>query len=176
MNVMATTTVREKNYRIDFDRMTLIMTADFASKAYDPTTPEYEILVRLKKDFPDLKVERKTHRKPTSYTTSKSGEKFYNNPYKGITYDNMKRFIATVDDEKKTYAKEYDRVYDYALGMGKKRAHAIVAGWFVEQFPKYRTDPFFYYNNDNRPNIIPFKPKTAEEGSQVEQAPTGTDG
>lgn len=43
---MATTTVRDKNYRIDFARMTLIMTADFASKAYDPTTPEYEILVR----------------------------------------------------------------------------------------------------------------------------------
>jgi hypothetical protein len=88
----------------------------------------------------------------------------------------MNRFIATVDDEKKTYAKEYDRVYDYALGKGKKRAHAMVAGWFVEQFPKYRTDPFFYYNNDNRPNIIPFKPKTTEEGSQAELAPTGTDG
>ena len=71
---------------------------------------------------------------------------------------------------------EYDCVYSYAQGMGKKRAHAIVAGWFVEQFPKYRTDPFFYYNNDNRPNIIPFKPKTTEEGSQAELAPTGTDG
>lgn len=173
---MATTTMRDKNYRIDFARMALIMTADFAEKAYNPTTPEYEILVRLKKDFPDLKVERKTHSKPTSYTTSKSKEKFYHNPYKGITYDNMKRFIATVDDENKTYKKEYDRVYDYALGMGKKRAHAIVAGWFVEQFPKYRTDPFYYYNNDNRPNIIPFNPKTAEEDSQAELAPTGTEG
>ena len=171
---MATTTMRDKNYRIDFSRMTLIMTADFAEKAYDPETPEYEILKRLKKDFPDLKVERKTHSKPTSYTTSKSGEKFYHNPYKGITYDNMKRFIATVDDEKKTYEKEYERVYNYALGMGKKRAHAIVAGWFVEQFPKYRKEPFFYYNN--RPTLIPFNPKTVEEGSQAELAHTGTDG
>lgn len=173
---MATIAVRDKNYRIDFARMTLIMTADFAEKAYDPTTPEYEILVRLKKDFPDLKIERKTHSKPTSYTTSKSKEKFYNNPYKGITYDNMKRFIKTVDDKNGTYKKEYDRVYDYALGMGKKRAHAIVAGWFVEQFPKYRTDPFYYYSTDNRPNIIHFTPKTTEEGSQAELAPTGTDG
>lgn len=173
---MATINKKNMNYRIDFARMTLIMTADFADKAYDPETPEYETLVRLKKDFPDLKVERKTHSKPTSYTTSKSGEKFYNNPYKGITYDNMKRFIATVDDKKGSYAVEYDRVYNYALGMGKKRAHAIVAGWFVEQFPKYRTDPFYYYNNDNRPNIIPFNPKTVEEGSQAELAPTGTEG
>lgn len=173
---MATTTMRDKNYRIDFARMALIMTADFAEKAYNPETPEYEILKRLKKDFPDLKIERKTHSKPTSYTTSKSGEKFYHNPYKGITYDNMKRFIATVDDKNGSYKKEYDRVYDYAQGMGKKRAHAIVAGWFVEQFPEYRTDPFFYYNNDNRPNIIPFNPKTVEEDSQAELAPTGTEG
>lgn len=176
MNVMATTKKGDKNYRIDFARMTLIMTADFADKAYDPETPEYEVLKRLKKDFPDLKIERKTHSKPTSYTTSKSKEKFYHNPYKGITYDNMKRFIDTVDDKKGSYAAEYDRVYNYALGMGKKRAHAIVAGWFVEQFPKYRTDPFYYYNNNNRPNIIPFNPKTVEEGSQAELAPTGTEG
>ena len=68
---MATSCVRNKNYRIDFDRMTLIMTADFADKAYDPTTPEYETLVRLKTDFPDLKVERKTHSTPAFYKTTK---------------------------------------------------------------------------------------------------------
>ena len=167
------TTKNEKNYRIDFESMTLIMTADFAAKAYDPESTEYKILQRLKKDFPDLKVERKTHRKPTSYTTSKSNEKFYHNPYKDITRDNMERFIATVDDKNDTYKKEYDRVYSYALGMGKKRAYSIVAGWFLDQFPKYRTDPFYYYRN--RPALIPFKPKTVEEGSQAELSPTGTE-
>ena len=170
---MATTKKNEKNYRIDFASMTLIMTADFAAKAYDHESTEYKILQRLKKDFPDLKVERKTHRKPTSYTTSKSNEKFYHNPYKDITRDNMERFIATVDDKNGTYKKEYDRVYSYALGMGKKRAYSIVAGWFLDQFPKYRTDPFYYYRN--RPALIPFKPKTVEEGSQAELSPTGTE-
>ena len=171
---MAKISKREMNYRIDFESMILIMTADFAAKAYDPESTEYKILQRLKKDFPDLKVERKTHRKPNSYTTSKSNEKFYHNPYKDITRDNMERFIATVDDKNGTYKKEYDRVYSYALGMGKKRAYSIVAGWFLDQFPKYRTDPFYYYRN--RPALIPFKPKTVEEGSQAELPPTGTDG
>ena len=171
---MATSNVHDKNYRIDFARMTLILTADFAAKAYDPESTEYKILQRLKKDFPDLKVERKTHRKPTSYTTSKSNEKFYHNPYKDITRDNMERFIATVDDKNGTYKKEYDRVYDYAQGMGKKRAHAIVAGWFVEQFPEYRTDPFYYYRN--RPTLIPFNPTSVDDSSQTDLAPTGTEG
>ena len=173
MNVMATRCVRNKNYRIDFDRMTLIMTADFADKAYDPATPEYETLVRLKTDFPDLKVERKTHSTPAFYKTTKSNEKFYHNPYKGITIKNMERFIAAVDDKEGTYKKEYDRVYAFAQEMGKKRAYAIVAGWFVEQFPKYRTEPFYYYRN--RPTLIPFKPKS-EEDSQQEPTRTGTDG
>ena len=171
---MAKISKREMNYRIDFTKMTLIMTTDFAAKAYDPTTPEYEVLARLKKDFPDLQIERKTHRKPASYTTTKSKEKFYHNPYKGITYDNMKRFIKTVDDKNGTYMSEYDRVYSYAQGMGKKRAHAIVAGWFVEQFPKYRTEPFYYYRN--RPNLIPFNPTSIDDASRQELAPTGTEG
>lgn len=171
---MATIDKKNMNYRIDFSRMTLIMTADFADKAYDPTSEEYKVLARLKKDFPDLKVERKTHSRPTSYTTSKSKEKFYHNPYKGITFKNMERFIATVDDKNGTYKKEYDRVYDYAQGMGKKRAHAIVAGWFVEQFPEYRTDPFYYYRN--RPTLIPFNPTSVDDSSQTDLAPTGTEG
>lgn len=168
------TSMSGKNYRIDFSRMTLIMTADFAAKAYDPEKDEYEILTRLKKDFPDLKIERKTHRTPTSYTTSKSKEKFYHNPYKGITYKNMERFIAAVDDKDGTYKREYDRVYNYAQAMGEKRAHAIIAGWFVEQFPKYRTEPFHYYNN--RPTLIPFKPKEEICADQEEFLPTGTEG
>lgn len=62
---MATTTsLRSANYRIDFTKMTLTMTADFALKAYDPTTEEYEILTRLQRDFPRLRVVRKTHRSP----------------------------------------------------------------------------------------------------------------
>lgn len=61
---MATIHKKEMNYRIDFFRMTLIMTAEFAANAYDPTTAEYKVLTRLKKDFPDLKIERKTHRTP----------------------------------------------------------------------------------------------------------------
>lgn len=171
---MATINKKNMNYRIDFPTMTLIMTADFADRAYNPETEEYKILTRLKKDFPDLKVERKTHSKPKSYTTSKSKEKFRHNPYKGITYENMRRFIATVDDANSTYKSEYERVYDYAQGMGKKRAHAIVAGWFVEQFPKYRTDPFYYYRN--RPTLISFKPTSSANDSQQELPPTGTDG
>ena len=85
---MATTTsLRSTNYRIDFTKMTLTMTADFALKAYDPTTEEYEILTRLQRDFPRLRVVRKTHRSPKTA-----------NPAKGLTYDRMEKYIRLFDN------------------------------------------------------------------------------
>ena len=45
---MAKISKREMNYRIDFTKMTLIMTADFADQAYIEDTDEYKILTRLK--------------------------------------------------------------------------------------------------------------------------------
>lgn len=52
---MATIHKKEMNYRIDFFRMTLIMTAEFAANAYDPTTAEYKVLNPLKEGFSRLK-------------------------------------------------------------------------------------------------------------------------
>ena len=54
MTTMATFSLRPANYRIDFTKMTLIMTADFARNAYIEDTEEYKTLTRLKKDFPDM--------------------------------------------------------------------------------------------------------------------------
>ena len=43
----------------------------------------------------------------------------------------------------------------------------------MEQFPKYRTEPFYYFNN--HPTLIPFQPSN-NENSEPELAATGTEG
>jgi len=75
---MAKVSKRDMNYRIDFTTMTLTMTAEFADRAYDPNTEEYKILTRLQRDFPRLRIVRKTHRSPKTA-----------NPAKGLTYERM---------------------------------------------------------------------------------------
>lgn len=66
---MATTTsLRSANYRIDFTKMPLTMTADFALKAYDPTTEEYEILTRLQRDLRDNTSSATPPSSPTALT------------------------------------------------------------------------------------------------------------
>lgn len=141
---MAKICKREMNYRIDFTSMTLIMTADFADQAYIPTTDEYEILTRLKKDFPGLKVERKTHRTPAKYKT-KSGEEYTHNQFKNLNYKRMEKFLSRIPNGA-VYQKEYEWVKAFATDLNGN-GYPIVRKWFVEQFPHFRKDPLFYLNN-----------------------------
>lgn len=146
---MAKITKREMNYRIDFTKMALIMTADFADRAYNSDTDEYKILTRLKKDFPGLKIERKTHRTPAKYRT-KQGEEYTHNQFKGLTYKRMEKFLSRIPNGA-NYQKEYDCVKGFATDLNGN-GYALVRKWFVEQFPNFRKDPMFYLNNS--PELI----------------------
>ena len=131
--------------------MTLIMTADFADRAYDPETEEYEILTRLKKDFPDLKIERKTHRPPAKYKT-KSGEEYTHNQFKDLTYKRMEKFLSRIPNGA-DFQKEYECVKDFATDLNGN-GYTMVRKWFVAQFPNFRKDPLFYLNKANSPELI----------------------
>ena len=122
---MAKISKREMNYRIDFTKMTLTMTADFADKAYDPTTEEYEILTRLQRDFPRLRVVRKTHRSPKTA-----------NPAKGLTYERMEKYINLHEN-----ADELLDLFQKVQSAG--RGYPYVKAWFIKQFPNYKNVPDF---------------------------------
>lgn len=115
---MAKISKRELNYRVDFTKMTLTMTADFADNAYDPTTEEYKILTRLKKDFPNLRIVRKTHRSPKT-----------TNPAKGLTYERMEKYIRLHEN-----ADELLDLFQKVQSAG--RGYPYVKAWFVKQLPK----------------------------------------
>lgn len=148
---MAKLNKRKLSYRVDFTTMTLTMTAEFADRAYDPSTDEYEILTRLKRDFPDLKVERKTHRTPSKYKT-KSGEEYTHNQFKDLTYKRMAKFLSRIPDGE-AFQKEYECVKDFATDLNGN-GYTMVRKWFVAQFPNFRKDPMFYLNKTNSPELI----------------------
>ena len=86
---MAKISKREMNYRIDFAKMTLIMTADFADKAYDPTTEEYEILTRL---IDSVQSSRFITQKQKVYY--KKGGKYTASPYALLWSENNYYLLA----------------------------------------------------------------------------------
>ena len=144
---MAKISKRDMNYRIDFTKMTLTMTADFALKAYDPTTEEYEILTRLQRDFPRLRVVRKTHRSPKTA-----------NPAKGLTYDRMEKYIRLFDNA--------DELMDqFQKVKSVDRGYQFVKAWFVKQFPHYKDVPEF---KNGKLYVVPVEAPEADEAEAPE--------
>ena len=143
---MAKISKRELNYRVDFTKMTLTMTAEFADRAYDPTTEEYEILTRLQKDFPRLRVIRKTHRSPKTA-----------NPAKGLTYERMEKYIRLHENA--------DELIDlFQKVKAADRGYQYVKAWFVKQFPNYKDIPNFI---DGKLRTVPVEAPEAEAVADV---------
>lgn len=135
-------------YKIDFANMTMTITKEFANKASNHKTAEYRIMTKFQKDFPNLKILRKTHRKPKKYHTN-SGDEYSCNPYKNLTYENMEKFMKSLPegDSKIEIVKAYYFLRFQASSI-QTNAYKIVRNWFIQQFPLYRKNPLFYLNND----------------------------
>lgn len=151
-----------ENYKINLVNKTLIVTASFEKAMNDPTSDEYRLYIQLQHDIPGLKVSRRTHKSPSKYH-SKSGEVFRCNQYKHLTYENMERFISLLPKRD-----ELMEVYDYiryGAGLVQTSCYAAVRRWFEAQFPDFRKNPLFYFNQDFKviTDIEPFIKMEQEE-------------
>lgn len=132
-----------REYTIDFTERTLTLSASFAAKANDPTSDEYAIVCRILRDFPALRIVRKTHKSPAKP-----------NKHSGLTYERMERFILAVSPKDDTdYLEAFYTVREMAEATCAS-PYAVVSAWFMKQFPKFRSNPLFYL--DERPAIIDF--------------------
>ena len=134
----------EKYYRLDVVSKTLTISKAFADAIANPTSAEYKLYTRLMKEIPGLTVVRKTHRTPTSYTSSR-GEKFSCNQFKNLKYENMERFMAALPDNE-AYFEQYSFLR-YSAACVQTNRYALVRDWFIAQFPEFRKNPLFYLYN-----------------------------
>ena len=123
---------------------TLTITSKFAEMMNNPASDEYQLAAQFQKDFPGLRIAKRTHRTPTRYNT-KSGETYNRNQFKDLTYERMEKFMSVLP-QKEAYLTEYEMVKAFAEVV-KHNGYPIVRKWFVEQFPHYRKNPLFYLNN-----------------------------
>ena len=131
-------------YKIDFAANTIIITADFAKAMNDPTSAEYQIVAQVRKDFPEMRIIRKTHKTPSKYQT-KTGEQFNCNQFKNLTYKNMETFIMGLPSAE-AYMNEYLFLKNYAAEV-QTNGYTIIRRWFVAQFPDFRKNPIVYLTN-----------------------------
>ena len=117
-----------KNYKMDFETKTLIVTREFAKGLEKMASKECKIYMHFKGLVPDLKIAYRTH------ITNKP------NHNKGLTYKKMERFIKTYSNSDELLD-EFNKVVEYAGFMNN--SYAIVNKWFRMQFPDYGKMPTF---------------------------------
>ena len=141
----------KKDYKLDLITNTLTITAAFAEAANNPGSKEYRLVRQLQHDFPNLRIEHRTHATPKKYTNS-NGRITTHNQYKKLTYKRMEQFMSAIAGGS-GYREIYDllRVSADAVCLSP---YAAVRAWFEKQFPEYWKNPLFYV--DNEPEIIDF--------------------
>lgn len=141
-----------ERYKFDITAQTLTLSAAFAEAMNDPTSAEYALVCRFQRDFPSLRIVRKTHATPTRYKNS-DGSITTRNKRNGLTYERMERFMSALGDDGLDYLEAYFTLREKAEAMCAS-PYAVVSAWFMKQFPKFRSNPLFYL--DERPAIIDF--------------------
>ena len=166
--------MKKNSYKFDAVKQTLTLSASFAAAMNDPKSDEYALVRQFQRDFPALRIVRKTHATPTRYRNS-DGSITDRNKHSGLTYERMERFMSALPDGV-DYLEAYFDLRDKAEAMCAS-PYAVVGAWFMRQFPKFRSNPLFYLNE--RPAIIDFtailersvkKPATVKVESEQESA------
>lgn len=98
----------------------IIITKAFEKAANKIGSTEYNELVKIRRDFPDYTIRRKEIEKNTSKQN-----------YKGLTVQEMKRFIATRSEKEVAL---FERVCEIA--ETKQGKYAVIKKWFLDHYKK----------------------------------------
>ena len=149
-----------EKYKINYTNHTITVTAEFNRKLQDTGSDEYALIKKIKADFPNMEIIRKTHRTPKRYV-NKNGEITQRNQFRNLTYEHMEQFMSGLPDSKK-YLAEYQYLRDYS-SKPQRSGYALIRKWFTAQFPNFRNNPLFYVNN--APEIIKGQNIISEEAA-----------
>ena len=103
---------------------TLTISASFAKKASKAGTPEYNVILTLRRDFPGLTIRQEEKREGK----------------KNISFAQMKDFISLHHDAKKL-SDEFEKVKK--LSRVQPMPYRYVKTWFENRFPYYADQPTF---------------------------------
>ena len=136
-------------YKLDFVSNVITITADFAKAMNNPDSEEYKTIAKIRRDFPEMEIVRKTHKTPSKYRT-KDGKIFNCNQFKNLTYENMETFMMGLPNGEE-YLNEYLFLRNHASDI-QTNGYTLVRRWFVKQFPDYQKNPLIYIKE--QPEVV----------------------
>ena len=115
--------------KIDFAKEQIIMDRTFAQKVTDTSSAEYRHLQEVRRDYPDYKVVlRKIKKNPNKET------------YKGLTYDYMRNYILTHEDDKNALIvlAEFSEMRQISRCHSHAKSYPVIKNWFLEKYPEIK--------------------------------------
>ena len=134
-----------KGYKINFATQTLTMNYKFAEESMKFGTKEYNLLKKVKADFPNLKIVTKAGRKITTPRKTKR-----------LSYNNMEKYIRTFENSEELLAM-FNLARDRSATA--KSPYKFVCDWFLMQFPNYNS---FGETTDINTKVIPISTPNIE--------------
>ena len=110
------------SYKIDFINNTMTITKTFERAANNPCSEEYKLVQKIRADFPTMQFVRKA---------SPAAER--PNPFKGLTYAAMERYILSKGND--DLMREFEMVRERSAIA--PNPYLMVRNWFVHWFPEY---------------------------------------
>lgn len=111
------------------DKTTILMNTTFAKMEKNTFSAEYAHLQRIKQENPGYTVAvREINKKPNK------------NAYKGMTYENMRKYIIRyTDGERRTkLLQEFDHMLDIAHLQAQAIRYPTMKKWFLAHFPEVK--------------------------------------
>lgn len=119
------------NIKVNEKKRAIEVSKRFGTAASKFGTEEYKALQEVRRDYPGFKVVT---------VKSKSSEK--KNSYKGLTYEYMKKYIESHDDEKKSIMNEFldlrGKSEEAIEACAESLTYLEIRDWFLDKFPAIR--------------------------------------
>ena len=113
---------KNHGYEINYVENTIIVTKSFLKKAGTIGSKEYNELAKVRKDFPDFRIQQRE-------ITKKQGKKTYGK----LTYKVMAEFIEAQEEENASaILTEFQRVQQ--LSKIQAGSYAFVKTWFLNRY------------------------------------------
>ena len=116
--------MKKTGYTVNHAEGKIILTKEFNKRASIPNSPEYNIMMTLRKDFPSYKSALKT----ISHNPNKKTD--------AVTYKNMIKHIITTYGENSLQMKAFEE--EKKISLSKKAPYIYMKKWFKTQYPDYK--------------------------------------
>ena len=120
------------NYTFDHVNKIIYITKRFENAANIIGSDTYNQLVKLTKDFPTYSISVIAPKKKQGKVS-----------YKGLTIDEMKRFVATISNDE---ASLFDKVI--TIAQNKTSPYAVIKKWFLNKYKEAYLNEIVNTQND----------------------------